>query len=215
MKILAWFLVFCTALAGAAAAFIASGIYEIGADRPHWEETEKVIAQLRDHAIERHAAGIDVPNLDDPAMIRRGARRYAEMCTTCHLTPGMRSTELREGLYPQPPDLARRGANDPAEAFWVIKHGLKMTAMPAWGRSHDDAAIWEMVAFLRQLPQLDEAGFEAMAGMAGNEGHGGGHHHDEGDEDSHHHEVMEPAAAAPGSVAAPASVGDADHHHHE
>jgi hypothetical protein len=101
----------------------------------------------------------------------------------------MRDTELRKGLYPQPPDLARNGIGDPAQAFWAIKHGIKMSAMPAWGRSHDDAAIWDMVAFLKVLPKQDEAAFEAMAGSKGDDGHGGGHAHDE------HHEDEAPSSS--------------------
>jgi mono/diheme cytochrome c family protein len=118
------------------------------------------------------------------------------MCTSCHLAPGLAQTELRQGLYPQPPDLSKHGVHDPAEAFWVIKHGVKLTAMPAWGRSHDDAAIWDMVAFVRQLPAMDQAAFEAMAGRAADDGHGGDehiHHHDEAshdhaDAEGHDHE---------------------------
>lgn len=173
-------------LAGAAvAAFVLSGSYGIGADQPHWAVTERVIDTLRDRSIERHADGIAVPDLDDPQRIKRGAEHYAEMCTSCHLAPGLSQTELREGLYPQPPNLSKHGVHDPAEAFWVIKHGVKLTAMPAWGRSHDDAAIWDMVAFIRQMPKLDQAQFEAMAGRAADDGHGGHEHahHDEGAQD--------------------------------
>ena len=186
MKLVVMMLSVALLLAVAAIAFVASGSYDIAADRPHWALTERVIWQLRDRSIARHAAGVVVPDLDDPQRIRRGAEHYAEMCTSCHLSPGMRETELRTGLYPQPPDLSRQGVPDPAQAFWVIKHGVKLTAMPAWGRSHDDAAIWDMVAFVRQLPKLDEAQFEAMAGSSGDDGHGGGHHHHEVDDHDAH-----------------------------
>ncbi|QNK02052.1 c-type cytochrome [Dyella telluris] len=184
-------LVVVLALAGLAA-FVVSGSYDIGADKPHWALTERVIGTLRDRSIERHADGISVPDLDDPQRIQRGAEHYAEMCTSCHLAPGLSQTELRKGLYPQPPDLSKHGVHDPAEAFWVIKHGVKLTAMPAWGRSHDDAAIWDMVAFVRKLPAMDQAAFEAAAGRAADDGHGGHeHHHDDdgaqGGDDHHEH----------------------------
>jgi len=193
----------------AAAAFVYSGVYPIGADQPHWSLTERAVGVLRDRSVAKQAAGIAVPALDDPARIRRGAEHYAEMCTACHLTPGMRDTELRKGLYPQPPDLARGGIGDPAQAFWAIKHGIKMSGMPAWGRSHDDSAIWDMVAFLQVLPRQDEAAFEAMAGSAGDNGHGGGHHHghdghDGHDEDAHDHDGHHDDESAP---AAPSSAG--------
>src|SRR3546814_6392165 len=49
-----------------------------------------------------------------------------------------------------------------SEQFWIIKHGIKMTAMPAWGKTHDDRLIWDMVAFIRQLPSLSPAQYQAM-----------------------------------------------------
>jgi mono/diheme cytochrome c family protein len=51
-------------------------------------------------------------------------------------------------------------------AFWTIKHGIKMSAMPAWGASHDDATIWSMVAFLQRLPDLDAAQYKQMVAAA-------------------------------------------------
>lgn len=53
-----------------------------------------------------------------------------------------------------------------AEAFWTIKHGVKMTAMPAWGRTHSDPLIWDLVAFLRRLPALSPAEYEALTKSA-------------------------------------------------
>ena len=94
-----------------------------------------------------------MPNLDDPALILKGAGQYAAMCTQCHLAPGIDNSEVRVGMHPQPPDLSQDRI-DPRAAFWVIKHGIKMSAMPAWGGSHDDPTIWSMVAFLRNLPEM-------------------------------------------------------------
>jgi len=189
-------------LAAAAAAFVYSGIYDIGADQPHWGVTTQVVETLRERSIARQSAGVVVPtDLDAQTRIHSGAEHYAQMCAACHLTPGMRSTELRQGLYPQPPDLAKLGIADPTKAFWVIKHGVKMTAMPAWGVSHSDDAIWDMVAFIRQLPKLDEDGFVALAGTHGDDGHGGGHHHhddghDDHDGDHDHDHDEHPASSA-------------------
>jgi mono/diheme cytochrome c family protein len=196
-------LVFLAILAVAAAAFIYSGVYDIGADRPHWSVTTQVVETLRERSIARQSTGVVVPtDLDAETRIHSGAQHYAQMCAACHLTPGMRSTELRQGLYPQPPDLAKLGIADPAKAFWVIKHGVKMTAMPAWGVSHGDDAIWDMVAFIRQLPKLDEDGFVALAGMHGDDGHGGGHHHhDEGHDDHDGDHDHDEHPASPASVA--------------
>lgn len=145
--------------------FAFSGMYQVGADVPHWSITRHAIGMVREHAIDRRIADIKVPPLDDPALVKLGAEHYSEMCTGCHLAPGLSDSELRDGLYPKPPNLTRF-APDPAEAFWIIKHGLKMTAMPAWGESHDDHTIWAMVAYLQKQPRMSADEFHHLAAGA-------------------------------------------------
>ena len=170
------FLLGCVAtlvvLAAGAGLFVWSGAYDMGADRPHLPLTERLVATLRDRSTEGHARGIAVPDLDDPQRIAEGAHHYAEMCTGCHLAPGMDATELRTGLYPQPPNLAEDGIDNPAEAFWIVKHGLKMSAMPAWGKTHTDAQVWALVAFARRLPTLTPAQYRQLT--TGTPSHAGG-----------------------------------------
>ncbi|MGH9594189.1 MAG: c-type cytochrome, partial [Bryobacteraceae bacterium] len=91
-----------------------------------------------------------------------GAAEYAEMCSSCHLGPGVERTEISQGLYPRAPEFARGSALTPEEEFWVVKHGIKMTGMPAWGVTHSDRIIWSIVAFLRKLPALSPAEYKAL-----------------------------------------------------
>jgi mono/diheme cytochrome c family protein len=174
----------------AAGVFIRSGVYDIGADSHHTKPVHALMQTLRERSIERRAKDIVVPNLDDPQLILKGAGQYAAMCTGCHLAPGMAENEMRPGLYPKPPQLAKFRP-DPREAFWVIKHGIKMSAMPAWGSSHDDATIWSMVAFLQKLPDMTPAQYKDIVARAppdeDMEMDMTGHDHDHG-ETEHHHE---------------------------
>lgn len=165
------------ALAGVSAVFIYSGSFNVAADQPHWAVTSQVIQKMRDRAIARGARDISVPSsLADAKLIATGAGEYAEMCVDCHLAPGMKDTETRAGLYPQPPNLpVQNPYYKPAEQFWIIKHGLKMTGMPAWGLTHDDETIWSVVAFLQKLPGLSPAEYHELVEAAGE----GGHHHAE------------------------------------
>lgn len=144
--------VILTALVGVAlSAFF--GVYDVGADTPHWPVTRAMIEILRDRSIAVRAKAIEPPNLADEKLVLKGAGQYAAMCVNCHLAPGISESEIRPGLYPQPPDLSKNPV-DPRTAFWVIKHGIKMTAMPAWGLTHDDATIWSIVAFVSRLPHM-------------------------------------------------------------
>jgi mono/diheme cytochrome c family protein len=135
-----------------AAVFVGSGAYNIAADDHHTKPVLAIIETLRDRSISVRAASIVAPQLEDPARIAAGAERYAVLCVGCHLAPGVTKSDLRAGLYPHPPNLAQEDIRDPRRAFWTIKHGIKMSAMPAWGKSLDDAVIWDIVAFVGQMP---------------------------------------------------------------
>src|SRR3546814_12835451 len=79
------------------------------------------------------------------------------MCSSCHLAPGLEKSEISQGLYPRAPELFREPQRSAKEQFWLIKHGVKLTAMPAWGKTHSDELIWDMVAFVRQMPKMSPA----------------------------------------------------------
>ncbi|AMR78400.1 MULTISPECIES: c-type cytochrome [Cupriavidus] len=149
-------------LAAAAVFGIAySGAYSVAADEPHWPITEKVLAMVRSRAIGQQADKLEPPNLNDAQRVLKGAGQYASMCVACHRAPGLPDSQLTRGLYPAPPRLDQ-GRADPKHAFVVIKHGLKMTGMPAWGSDHDDEAIWDLVAFLDKLPALTPTEYRDM-----------------------------------------------------
>jgi mono/diheme cytochrome c family protein len=74
----------------------------------------------------------------------------------------MKRTEISRGLYPRAPELKRGSGLTPAEHFWVVKHGIKMTGMPAWGLTHDDEILWDVVAFLRKMPELTAEEYQAL-----------------------------------------------------
>lgn len=163
----AFVLIFLVVIAAFAGVFVYAGVYNIGADSPHWRFVSDTLETLRDRSIAVGARGIVPPkDLDDPKRISAGAGLYNEMCTGCHLGPGLERSELSQGLYPPAPELARGDDLSPAEQFWTIKHGVKLTAMPAWGKTHNDELIWDMVAFLRHLPKMSPAQYKAAVASA-------------------------------------------------
>jgi mono/diheme cytochrome c family protein len=147
----------CTAAACVlgAALFVESGFYDIGADDHHTKIFLGIIEQLRERSIAVRDRSIDLRIEDAPERIAAGAEHYAALCAGCHLAPGITTSEIRRGLYPHPPNLAQEDLRDGRRAFWIIKHGIKMSAMPAWGQTLDDAAIWELVSFIRQMPDMN------------------------------------------------------------
>jgi mono/diheme cytochrome c family protein len=158
----------------AVAGFIWSGFYNVAADDPHTAPVYRLLETMRERSIQARAGRLEVPaDLMERERIVQGSGNYNAMCMGCHLAPGMDGTEMSRGLYPAPPDLSRTTV-EAAEAFWVIKHGIKASGMPAWGESMDDEYIWNMVAFLQELPGLDAGQYQAMVASSGGHDHGGG-----------------------------------------
>jgi len=142
------------------------GVYNVAADDSHFGLTHSLIAYVRGRSVAVRSAAIAVPKLSDPRMVAAGVSDYDEMCTSCHLAPGLAENEMRPGLNPKPPTLASSPRGNAAEQFWIVKHGIKMSGMPAWGITHSDAEIWNIVAFLQKLPSLSPAQYRAAVASA-------------------------------------------------
>lgn len=150
-------------VAGAGVVYL--GLYNVAADVPHWEITTRVLQTVRERSVERRAEAVEVPDLRDQQLVLKGAGQYAAMCVNCHLAPGLPENQLSRGLYPSPPRLDQHEL-DPRKAFIVIKHGLKMTGMPAWGGDHGDEAVWSLVAFAMALPGMDAERYRELVRRA-------------------------------------------------
>ena len=151
------------AMVAGGAVFIRSGVYNIAADDHHTRMTLAMIEKLRDHSIDLRARRIDAHDETGPERMADGAQRYAALCVDCHLAPGMTNSDLRKGLYPHPPNLAQENILDSRRAYWTIKHGIKMSAMPAWGCTLNDQAIWDIISFVRRMPAMSPETYQQLS----------------------------------------------------
>lgn len=191
-------------------AYAWSGAYNVGADVPHSRPVYAVLETLRERSIAARSSDLAPPDLANEELISSGAGNYDAMCVSCHLAPGIKQTEMSKGLYPRPPNLSQVVIDDPGEAFWAIKHGIKASGMPAWGKSMADEYIWGLVAFVRRLPDLDADAYEAAVAASGGHSHGGG----ETDHAAHEHEHEGAAHEAPAGTAVHTHA-DGQQHVHE
>lgn len=174
------------ALGTAGAAYVVhSGHIDVAADAAHSETLQRLLVWAREQSIARRSAEVVVPDdLASAERIRRGAGNYAAMCVSCHLAPGVADAELRKGLNPLPPDLARGNpatAGDPraaARQFRIIKHGVAATGMPAWSKvGMQDGEVWDLVAFLQVLPTLDADQYRQRVAASDGHSHAGAEQH--------------------------------------
>lgn len=145
-----------TLLAVGALLVVVSGAVPIKASSGHWAITEMFLQFAKRRSVATHAIGIKVPPLDDRAMVLKGAGHFEGGCRPCHGRPGEPLPKIPQAMTPKSPALASHiGTWTPAELFSIVKHGIKLTGMPAWPALQRDDEVWAMVAFLRVLPDLD------------------------------------------------------------
>jgi mono/diheme cytochrome c family protein len=150
-----------------AATFFFGGFFSVAANDPDPDIVNWALVRVRQASIARHATDRPPGALDDPALVRAGARAYSQRgCTNCHGGPGIEPAQFSDGLNP-PPNL-KKVVNDllPQELFWVIKNGIKMTGMPSFGSVSPplpDQEIWTMAAFLKKLPSVSDADYKAWS----------------------------------------------------
>lgn len=144
--------------------FVAMGLVSIAADRGHWPLTENVLRITMSHTVRMRTLRTQVPPLDQPALVLKGAGHYATGCMPCHGAPGQDRSLLVLKMVPEPPILSDTVVQrEPSELFWIVKHGLKYTAMPAWPALQRDDEVWAMVAFLEALPEMTPARYRQLA----------------------------------------------------
>jgi mono/diheme cytochrome c family protein len=135
--------------------YIKSGVFNVGASKPHTKLTQWITEETMIHSIRSHAKGIDAPARAGATEVRRGFCIYATHCVTCHGAAAVPREHWAGGLEPQPPyllDAADRWR--PRELFWIVKNGIKMTGMPSWRDSLSDEEVWDVVAWLRASREL-------------------------------------------------------------
>jgi cytochrome c553 len=134
---------------------IGTGVIPIQASSGHWKATAWVLDLIKRRSVHTYSRAIEVPALDQPALVTRGAAHYERSCRACHGSPVAARPPLVMKMTPHPPFLPERtGRWDDAELFQIVKHGIKFTGMPAWPAPKRNDEIWAVVAFLRQLPRL-------------------------------------------------------------
>lgn len=157
--------------------FAYSGVYNVAATDEHWPATRWLVHVTKERSIALRADDIRVPEPGGRERLLTGADAYDRMCAHCHTPPGGDETPVAQGLYPAPPDMTHAAEEySAAELFWIIKHGIKASGMPAWGPSHGDGELWSIVAFVRRLPELDAEDYRRLVAAARveNVGHHGG-----------------------------------------
>ena len=142
---------------------VLSGAFNVAATDPDSAMTEWMLHTTMRRSVAMRSSGIVAPKSFTEAQARDGFGEFSAMCAGCHGAPGRMRSAVGKGLRPRAPDLAQAARNwDSGSLFWIVKNGIKMTGMPAFGPTHDDQTIWNVVAFVTRLPDMTPAQYQQL-----------------------------------------------------
>lgn len=155
-RFLAGFIVALLALALGGFAAVVLGLMPAGADQPPGLLERWAARRSLHETIARESHALASPLAATDATLLEGAKIYALDCLVCHGAADGRSSTLARGLYIQPPQLATDGVEDDpvGETYWKVKHGIRFTAMPAFGGSLREEQLWSVALFVGRLGHL-------------------------------------------------------------
>lgn len=145
-----------------ALAYYRLGLAEVRSDSkpPAWENW--LMRSAVDASVRRSASGLQSPIADNnDEDLTEGRKLYINGCAGCHGHPGKPREDLSH--YPPAPQFAQVGTQcTEPEAYWVIKHGIRMTAMSAYGPFYSDHQMWALATFVSRMKALPKGVVERI-----------------------------------------------------
>lgn len=155
------------ATAAVVAAVVWGGLYSVAGTEPHYQPVFALFETAARQSVRLRARGIETPDLSGDALLQQGVACFRAHCVQCHGAPGVAPGDIGKSMNPLPGPLVPAARHwRPRELYWITRHGMRMTGMPAWERRLTDGQLWAVVAFLQRLPELDPRLYATLAASA-------------------------------------------------
>jgi mono/diheme cytochrome c family protein len=156
------------ALVAIAAIVIQFGAVNMAASQPPGKVEQGLARWTVGRSVDMRSHDELNPVAGDESAIETGLHLFREMCIQCHGAPKIESEPFAKGLNPPAPELSIvLDEWSDGELFWIVKNGIRMTGMPAFGVTLQDQEIWGIVAGMRQLPELTETQVQELRQRGG------------------------------------------------
>jgi len=129
---------------------------------------EVTLAKMAQHARMDKEMPKSVPISADEAAYVAGAQIYKDDCAVCHGLPGQARTAIAQGMFPKPPTLMEgKGVTDdpPAESYWKVAGGIRMTGMPGFDKTLSSTQMWQVSLFVANVDKLPKVAKDALSAV--------------------------------------------------
>jgi mono/diheme cytochrome c family protein len=121
---------------------------------PEPGRTETYVATRAKHfLVARESRSVPDGPASAAASVTEGDKLYGAECAMCHGLDAQHPTGRGRWMYPRASDLTSaetQGYSD-KELFWIIRNGIRLSGMPAFGKVESNEHIWNLVHYLRSL----------------------------------------------------------------
>jgi mono/diheme cytochrome c family protein len=134
------------------------GFVSVRADNPPSKMETSFAGHAMDASVARAAPKLANPVPADELNLLAGARLYRDHCTLCHGDLAHPKAPLVDSLNPPAPQFMDDMADMPEnQNLYILQHGIRWTAMPAWKSTLTDLQLWQLVTFLSHMHDLPPA----------------------------------------------------------
>lgn len=134
------------------------GILPVQADASPSRLEASLLGSALHASVARHAptGGNPQPSPETDSIM--GVTTYRQLCSRCHGPTDQSDNIYGKSFYPPAPNFALTGTTfSEGEIFWIVKHGIRNTAMPAWGSLLSDEEIWRVAGVVRKFNSTHES----------------------------------------------------------
>jgi len=132
-------------------AYLWLGLADFRGDEPRSEIETYIVRNAVHASIKRNAPELRSPVPPTDLNLTTGGRMYQEQCARCHGSSGRQESEHAQGALAAS-ELAKEYTE--SQIFWIAKHGIRWTGMPASDAADSDAELWALAAYIKRLNHL-------------------------------------------------------------
>lgn len=145
-------------VAAGAYAYLHLGLADVRSDQPASQLENSIVSAAVHASIRRNAPELRSPVPPTDVNLITGGRMYTEQCSRCHGAPG-----AEQNGETAPPLHSIAAQFTESQIFWVAKHGIRWTSMPADTQNDSDEELWALAGYIKRNNRLPQHVKEELA----------------------------------------------------
>jgi mono/diheme cytochrome c family protein len=148
--------------------YVRMGFVDPRADADVGTLEKKLAMPALDASVDRRAPDLKNPIQATDENLMSGMNVYQQTCAGCHGDIQHVHSAIGDSFYPRAPQFVEDAPDMPEnQNYYITVHGIRLSGMPAWGKTLNDHQIWQVITFLSHMDKLPPQVSTAWKATAG------------------------------------------------